>query len=37
MSYHLHIPPDKADLLPVRMIEQAIAAVHDIRAELAKQ
>jgi hypothetical protein len=34
MAYHLHIPPAAADELPVRMLEQAISAVHDIRKEL---
>ncbi len=33
MAHHLHIPPHEADRLPVWMIEQAIQAVHDIRAQ----
>jgi hypothetical protein len=33
MAYHLHIPPKDADELPVRMLEEAIRACHDIRAE----
>jgi len=33
VAYHLHIPPHEADRMPVWMIEQAISAVHQIRAE----
>jgi hypothetical protein len=37
MAYHLHIPPSEAEALPVGMLESAIQAVHDIRAEIAKK